>query len=103
MPRWPNPPGTRIPATPPSAPGAGRGPRDPPAGPPPAGEVRLRIGIAHPELANDEPAEAECLELEGHLVDRLGGRGRDDRLDVDVREERDLLADLLGDLAVRAE
>ena len=45
-----------------------------------------------------QPPEAEGLELQRDLVDRLGRRGRDDGVDVDVREQRDLLADLVGDL-----
>ena len=60
-------------------------------------EVRLDVGVAEPELANDQTAEAGGLEHERDLVDRVGGLGRDDRVGRDVREQRDLLADLVGD------
>ena len=66
-------------------------------------EVRLDIGIAETELADDEPAEAGRLEHERHFVDRLGRLGRDDGLDVDVGEEGDLLADLVADRMVGAQ
>ena len=56
-----------------------------------------------PELADDEPAEAGRLEHERHLVDRVGRLGRDDRLRCDVREQGDLLADLVADRVVGAE
>ena len=62
----------------------------------PAVEVRDGVGIAQAELADDESPEPERLELERDLVDRLGRRGRDDGVDVDVAEQGDLLADLVG-------
>ena len=43
------------------------------------------------------------LEHQRDLVDRVGGLGRDDRLGRDVREQRDLLADLVGDRVVGAQ
>ncbi len=69
----------------------------------PAIEIRHRVGIAEAELADDQPSQAEGFELERHFVDRLRGGRRDDRIDIDVGEERDLLADLVGDLVVRAQ
>ena len=66
-------------------------------------QVGHGIGIAQAQVADQPAPEAERLELERHLVDRLGGGRRDDRLHVDVGEQRDLLADLVGDLAVGAE
>ena len=47
-------------------------------------------------LTDDEPAQPEGLELERDLVDRVGGLGRDDGVGRDVREEGDLLADLVA-------
>ena len=44
-----------------------------------------------------------CLEEERHLVDRLGGLGGDDGVGRDVREERDLLADLVAHRLVGAQ
>ena len=41
--------------------------------------------------------------MERDLVDRVGGLGRDDRLGGDVGEQRDLLADLVGDRVVGAQ
>ncbi|GIW19819.1 MAG: hypothetical protein KatS3mg065_0115 [Chloroflexota bacterium] len=69
----------------------------------PTVQVGGRVGIAEAELANDEAAETGGLELEGHGVDRLGRLGGNDRLDVDVGEEGDLLPDLVGDRVVGAE
>ena len=69
----------------------------------PAVEVRRDVRVAEAELADDQPPKPEGLELERDLVDRVGGRGRDDGLDVDVGEEGDLLADLVGDRVVRAQ
>ena len=66
-------------------------------------EVRLDLRVAEPELADDELAEARRLEHERDLVDRVGGLGRDDRLGRDVGEQRDLLADLVGDRVVGAQ
>ncbi len=65
----------------------------------PAVEVGHDPRIAEAELADEQPAEPERLELERDLVDRLGGRRRDHRVDVDVGEQRDLLADLVRDVA----
>ena len=70
---------------------------------PPAGEVGLDLRVAEAELADDEPPEARGLEHERDLVDRVGGLGRDDGLDVDVGEQGDLLADLVGDRVVGAQ
>ena len=58
--------------------------------------------IAESELVDDEVAQAPVLELERHLVDRLGGHGGDDRVGVDVAEERDLLAQVVVDRQVAA-
>ena len=66
----------------------------------PLGEVGLDLGVAEAQLANDEPSEAGRLEHERDLVDRVGGLGRDDRVGGDVREQRDLLADLVADRVV---
>ena len=63
----------------------------------------LVSGSPRPELADDQPAETGRLELERDLVDRVGGLGRDDRVHRDVREQRDLLADLVADRVVRAQ
>ena len=62
-----------------------------------------RVGIAEGELADDQAAEPEVLEHQRDLVDRARRLGRDDRLDVDVAEQRDLLADLVGHRVVRAQ
>ena len=70
---------------------------------PPAVEVRHGVGIAQAQLAHHEAAEAEGLELERDLVDRGGRGGRDDRVHVHVREQGDLLADLVRHVAVRAQ
>ncbi len=69
----------------------------------PAGEIGGRLGVAQPELANDESPEPGRLEQERHLVDRVRGLGRDDCLGRDVGEQGDLLADLVADRTVRAE
>ncbi len=69
----------------------------------PGREVRLGRRVAESQLAHDEPAETGCLEHERDFVDRVGGLGRDDRLGRDVREQRDLLADLVGDRVIRAQ
>ena len=66
-------------------------------------EIRARLRVAQPELADDQPPETGRLELERHLVDRVGRLGRDDGVHGDVREQRDLLADLVGDRVVRAQ
>ena len=50
----------------------------------PAVEVGRGVRVAEAELADDEVAQAGRLELERHLVDRLGRLGRDDRLGRDV-------------------
>ena len=70
---------------------------------PPAVEVRLRLRVAQAELADEQPPEPERLELERDLVDRRGRGRRDDRVDVDVGEQGDLLADLVRHVAVRAQ
>ena len=54
------------------------------------------VGVDAHALA-DEVAEAGVLEDERHLVDAGHRRQRDDGAGLDVAEERDLLADLVGD------
>ena len=60
-------------------------------------------GSPRPSSRTTQAAEAERLELERDLVDRGGGGRRDDRVHVHVREQGDLLADLVRDVAVRAQ
>ena len=61
--------------------------------------MHLVLEVQQPD---HEVAQAPVLELERHLVDGLGrGRGHD-RIDVDVAEERDLLAQLVVDVLVAA-
>jgi hypothetical protein len=59
-------------------------------------------GRRQPEVADEVGAEAGLLQHQRHLVDRRGGPHRDHGLEVDVAEEGDLLADLVGDLLVGA-
>ena len=54
------------------------------------------VRIAEAELANDDAAESSLLEEKRHFVDRLGGLGGDDGFGRDVREQGDLLADLVA-------
>ena len=57
------------------------------------GRVRL---LFEPEFAHDQLVQATVVELKRDLVDRLGRWRRNDRLDGDVAEEGDLLAQLVG-------
>src|SRR4051794_15799157 len=52
------------------------------------------------ELAHDQIVEATVVELERHLVDGVRGRRRDDGLDRDVAEQRDLLAQVVRNVLV---
>ena len=65
-------------------------------------EVRLaRPGISSSRVM--QLAESGPLELERHLVDAPRGLERDDGVDVDVGEERDLVEDLVVDRLVAAQ
>ena len=68
----------------------------------PFGEIRLPRLSAEAELLDDDPAEAGVLEHERDAVDRPGVRLADDIVDLDVAEERDLLAQLVVDRLVRS-
>src|SRR4051794_10878420 len=66
----------------------------------PRAELRLAEGEA--ELVADQPVEAFRLQPRRHQVHVGDVRARDHRLLRHVGEERDLLADVLGELLVRA-
>ena len=66
----------------------------------PLAEVGLR-GV-EPELLADERVEPLALERLGHEVDVRDVRRRDDGARVHVREERDLVADVVGERLRRA-
>ncbi len=70
---------------------------------PPAGQIRFHLRVAERQLAHDETAKTGLLEHERDFVDRVGGLARDDRLGRDVREEGDLLADLVAHRVVGAQ
>ena len=69
----------------------------------PARQIGLDVLVAETQLADDQAAQPERLELERDLVDRVRRLGRDDRLAGDVREQGDLLADLVADRMVGAQ
>ena len=60
-------------------------------------------GSPRPSSRTTSRPRPERLEHQRDLVDGVGGLGRDDRIGRDVGEQRDLLADLVGDRVVRAQ
>ena len=60
----------------------------------PLGEIGSRGRQA--QVANEDIAKPEALELERHFVDRPCSRCRNHRLDRNVGEERNLLANIVG-------
>ena len=63
------------------------------------GRVDARLEVQQPD---HEVAQTPLLEEQRHLVDRVGGGGRHDGIDVDVAEEGDLLAQVVIDRPVAA-
>ena len=82
---------------------AGLGRLDPLDQRPPRREVGLGFRVAKGELAHDEPAQAGLLELERDLVDRGRGFGRNHGIGGDVREQGDLVPDLVRNGVIRAQ
>ena len=67
---------------------------------PPAGQLWLVHLVLEVEEAHDEVTQTPVLELQWDLVDGLRGGGGHDRVDIDVAEEGDLLAQLIVHVVV---
>ena len=63
----------------------------------PSQSVRSGAGRLHAEVAEDLVVDALGAEVERHLVDRVDVARRDHGLDRQVREQRDLLADVAAE------
>src|SRR4051794_30404314 len=57
--------------------------------------------ISQTKLVDDQLVEAAVVELKRHFVDRVRGGRRDDSLDGDVTEQRNLLTQVVGHVLIR--